>query len=489
MHRMTQSRIFTRFSSLRAFAACAAFFALPAAAQMPMANADYDASGYVTPAGMDHPSMYQGGVVPAGMAFSAGMQNNGSAAFPGGVMPVGFMSGNQRDGNCGSCDPGAGSCGCGDSRGGLIGSCLSGNGPCGNGLCGGGNCLGSLSKYCLFCRGSGCLACKSFDLRYLGSNLQNLRPYGEICGLRWYDVSVEAVFLGHTQGVGNMAITGVGSVNPPTDVALSLNDANDGDELAAGLRLSGALICGPGGNVEATYMGGNKWNAKAEATSANNNLYSFLTDFGTAPGGAFDDVDQSSLQSVGVESELHSIELNYRRRSMSPYCRFQGSWLFGLRYLQFDNEMQYSAFNSPARFFNSKDRVRNHMLGAQAGGDVWWNIHSGVRLGMGLKGAWVQNEIKRSFEVDSNSISNTVINETRRGGDLMGEFELKFIWQFNHSWKFRSAYYAIAAEDIGFGSIDKNTILSIAGGSPAKPAYVLDDLVIQGISFGTEYNW
>jgi len=108
---------------------------------------------------------------------------------------------------------------------------------------------------------------------------------------------------------------------------------------------------------------------------------------------------------------------------------------------------------------------------------------------MGLKGAWVQNEIKRSFEVDSNSISNTVINETRRGGDLMGEFELKFIWQFNHSWKFRSAYYAIAAEDIGFGSIDKNTILSIAGGSPVKPAYVLDDLVIQGISFGTEYNW
>lgn len=487
MHRMTQSRLFTRSSSLRALAVCAALFALPAAAQSPMADADYDASGYVTPAGMAHPSMYQGGVVPAGMAFSPGMQGNGPTAFPGGVMPVGFMSRGQCDGNCGSCDPGTGSYG-GNSRGGLIGSCMSGNGLCGCGLCGGGSCLDSLSNYCLFCRGSGCLACKSIDFRYLGSNLHNCRPYGEICGLRWYDLSVEAVFLGHTQGGGNMPITSRGRGNPPSNVALSLGDAKDGDELAAGVRLSGALICGVGGAVEATYMGGNQWNASAQATSTTNELYSFISDFGDPT--VLDDVDESSSQSIGTESELHSIELNYRRRTMGPYCRFQGSWLFGLRYLQFKNEMKYSTFNSPTRFFNSQDRVRNHMFGAQAGGDIWWNIHSGVRLGMGLKGAWVQNEIKRSFTVDANSIASTTINDTRRGSDLMGEFELKFIWQFNHSWKFRTAYYAIAAEDIGFGSIDKNAVLSLQpGGTPIDPEYVLDDLVVQGISFGTEYNW
>ena len=99
MHRMTQSRLFTRSSSLRALAVCAALLVLPAAAQVPMADADYDASGYVTPVGMAHPSMYKGGVVPAGMAFSPGMQGNGPGAFPGGVMPVGFMSGGQCDGN------------------------------------------------------------------------------------------------------------------------------------------------------------------------------------------------------------------------------------------------------------------------------------------------------------------------------------------------------------------------------------------------------
>jgi hypothetical protein len=487
MHRMTQSRFFTRSSSLRAIAVCAALFALPATAQMPMANADYDASGYVTPAGMAHPSMYQGGVVPAGMAFSAGMQNHGPTAFPGGIMPVGFMSGGHCDGNCGSCDPGAGSCGCGNSRGDIIGSCMSGSGLCGCGLCGGGNCLDKLSKYCFFCRGSGCLACKSIDLRYLGSNLHQLKPYGEICGLRWYDLSVEAVFLGHTQGTGNTPVTSKGQSVPPSPIVLSLGDAKDGDELAAGVRLSGALICGVGGNVEATYMGGNKWNSEAGVTSAAGDLFSFLSDFGNP---IIDDVDESFSQSIGIESELHSIELNYRRRTMGPYCRFQGSWLFGLRYLQFKNEMQYSTFRDATRFFNSSDRVRNHMFGAQAGGDIWWNIHSGVRLGMGLKGAWVQNEIKRSFKVHSNSIAETVINDTQRGSDLMGEFELKFIWQFNHSWKFRSAYYAIAAEDIGFGSVDKDAVTSLRpGNTPIKPAYVLDDLVVQGISFGTEYNW
>ena len=475
MHRMTQYRIFSRSSSLKAIAVCAALFALPAAAQMPMPNRGYDASGYVTPAGVAHPSMYQGGVVPAGMAFPAGMQNNGAAAFPGGIMPVGFMSGGQCDENCGSCDPRASGFGNGLLRGGLSGSRENGLG-----LLGGGSCFDAFCDYW------------SIDPRYLGSNLQGLGnglgPYGEICGLRWYDISAEAVFLGHTQGVGNMAVTGVGPVNPPSDIALSLNDANDGDELAAGVRLSGALIFGVGGNVEATYMGGNKWDARSEATSATNNLYSFITDFGTNV--VLDDVDESSSQSIGVESELHTIELNYRRRTMGPRCRFQGSWLFGLRYLQFKNEMQYSAYRDPTRFFNSRDRVRNHMFGAQLGGDLWWNIHSGVRLGMGLKGAWVQNEIKRSFSVNSNSVSNTVLNDTHRGSDLMCEFELKFVWQFNHSWKFRSAYYAIAAEDIAFGSIDKNTVLSLSpGGTPIQPAYVFDDLVVQGFSFGTEYNW
>ena len=79
MHRMIQYRILSRSWSLRAIAVCAALIALPATAQMPIANADYDASGYVTPAGMTHPSMYQGGVVPAGMAFSAGRGGRGGS--------------------------------------------------------------------------------------------------------------------------------------------------------------------------------------------------------------------------------------------------------------------------------------------------------------------------------------------------------------------------------------------------------------------------
>ena len=486
MHRMTQSRFFLRFNSLKAVAVCAAIYALPVAAQAPMADADYDASGYVTPAGMAHPSMYQGGVVPAGMVSSAGMQG-GPAAYPGGVMPVGFRGGGQCDGNCGSCDPGAEACGCNNTRGGLLGS-LNGDGLCGCGLCGNGDCLASLSKYCFFCRGSGCLACKSISLKHLGSNLAMLRPYGEICGLRWYDLSAEFVFLGHTQGAGNTVVTSLGSVDPP-NIALRTGDANGGGELAAGIRLSGALICGVGGNVEATYMGGNKWSALAVATSPPGDLFSFVSDFGTDPSGPLDDLDNAFSQEVGIESELESVELNYRRRTMGPYCRFQGSWLVGLRYMQFDNRLHYGS-EGLTGFFDSYDRLKNKMFGAQVGGDGWWNIHSGVRLGMGLKAAWVQNEINRSMTVDSNSIAAVTFTESRRDSSLLGEFELKFVWQINHSWKFKTAYYAIAAEDIGFGSVDKDTYLSFSRGQPVPdPAWVLNDLVIQGISFGTEYNW
>ncbi len=243
-----------------------------------------------------------------------------------------------------------------------------------------------------------------------------LRPYGEagLCAQRWYDLSAEVLFLSHDGGAGNLGVTSLGT-GPTGPIVLNLGQANSGNNSEAGARLSAAVICGVGGNLEATYMGGSEWKDRAFVTDPNAGLFSFISNFGQSPINGFDDTDRSLVQSLDSESDFHSGELNYRRRTVGPYCRFQGSWLFGLRYLRYDDRLIYSTqgennntvnANLP-RFFSSNDRAQNSLFGPQIGGDLWWNIRPGVSFGMGVKGAWMQNDIKRRSVFTANSLSPT----------------------------------------------------------------------------------
>ncbi|MCG8648631.1 MAG: hypothetical protein MI861_02295, partial [Pirellulales bacterium] len=390
MHRMIQPKSLTSLIAIVAFAVGGCLAIDRAQAELPgvvHADADYGASGYVTPAGMLPPGAYPPGAYPPG-------------AYPGGIVPVGFLAGSC-DGGCdaGSCDGGCGmgcGMGCGGSQCGVLG--------CG-GILGklrsepnGG--LNNLRHMCLFCRGSGCSACQSLGRGRVRRAIEFLMPYRDagLCGQRWYDLSAEAVFLGHNNGAPagflttlNPAPLPAGGPVPINQVVLNLDDADQGDDLELGARLSASVIFGPGGNLEVTYVGGNEWDNLAFATDAGAGLFSFISDFGRLPINGFDDTDRSLAQTVEGSSEFHTVELNYRRRTVGPYCRFQGSWLVGLRFLQFEDALTYSAIgdftntvnaNLP-RFFSSRDRLQNNLFGPQAGFDLWWNVVPGISLGMG----------------------------------------------------------------------------------------------------------
>jgi hypothetical protein len=446
--------------------------------------------------------------------------------YPGGVMPVGFMGMGGCDacagGGCdGGCDSGCGMA-CGGRRcgilgcGGMLGK-LSGEGSlCGGcGMegcqsCGG---LNNFRHFCVFCRGGGCSACQSLGRGYLWGALSLLKPYADqgICAQRWYDLSAEAMFLGHTSGIGNQPVTTLGAAPlpagspiPANQIVLSLGDVDSGGDLEAGARLSGAVIFGPGGNLEATYIGGQKWSSQATATSPNPDLFSFISDFGRNPIGGFDDTDRSFVHSLQAESRFHSGELNYRRRTVGPYCRFQGSWLVGLRYVRYDDRLLYTTLgaldnavnlNLP-RFFSSNDRLKNNLFGPQAGFDLWWNMYPGINLGVGLKGAWVQNDIKRSTTLQANSLSpvatagRVTVATSDQDTTVMGEFEMKLVYRLSHSWAFRTTYYALAIDDIAFGNTDRQTIDDFVDSNPlTDPLLILNSLTVQGVSFGAEYTW
>jgi hypothetical protein len=342
--------------------------------------------------------------------------------------------------------------------------------------------------------------------------MHTLRPYGAagIHAQRWYDVSAEALFLSHSSGLGSSPLTTLGVAPgvtgdpvPSNQVVLRLDDADDEDKLKAGLRLSAAFIFGAGGNIEGTYMGGNKWNSEALAADPSGGLFSFISDFGRDPINGFDDTDRSLVQSIASKSEFHSGELNYRRRTVGPYGRFQSSWLIGLRYVRFENGLLYStrgfdnngAANNGPTFFSSNDSFRNNLFGPQAGFDLWWNMTPGVNLGIGMKGAWVQNDIDRRITLTANSLNSGapgVSNFKDQDTTIMGEFEGKAVYRLSHSWTLRSAYYVIAADDIAIGTVDRAYIqgfIDPISNPQVTPGLQTHSLVVQGFSFGAEYIW
>lgn len=339
-------------------------------------------------------------------------------------------------------------------------------------------------------------------------------PYGEagLCAQRWYDFSADAMFLGRTRRTSSQALTSRGQSGP---TVLSANDADD-DSLEAGVRLSAAFIFGAGSNIEMTYLGGQEWGETATVrtltTTTDNNvsppridgdLFSFLSEFGTAPPNGQDDTDRSLVQGVRTFSTFHSAEVNYRRRTVEQFCRFQGSWLVGLRYLRFDDDFGYFAQGARdntvtgnlTRFFDYSNGVDNKMFGAQAGFDLWWNVIAGVNLGIGAKGAWLDNNIDRHSLVSANSTGPGATPGEFRLEDginkstFMAEFEATMLYRISHSWTLKSQYYLMSVDDVAYG-FDLSAAENVfTNGTLRADPIETSSLTIQGISLGAEYVW
>ncbi len=480
-------------------------------AQVVQADYDFDASGIVAPAGVQPPGQYA--IAPVGYYPSAAA--SGSSCDSGGCdsMSEGiFGSG----GGGGGCSSG----GCGIFGGG--GGCSLPCGGCGH--CG--SCVKKLSKlrhFCIFCRGQGCSACQlhkeggclGFGAGGIAGTLGMLMPYREagLCSQRWYDVSLEMMLMGHntgaSDGVNALTSEGAATTGAP-NIVMRSGDANAGD-METGYRLSGALMIGAGSNIEATWIGGHEWNNIESVYGNGANLFSFISDFGTQPIGGLDDTDRSLTQRLQNHSEFDSVEINYRRRTVWPCCRFQGSWLVGLRYIGYDDSLAYQTIGeqnngaAPQRFFESSDQLRNDLFGAQVGADMWWNICPGVSLGVGGKTMAFQNNVDRQTRLLANSLGTgaTVGSLSRidgnRDGTVAGEFEFKLVYRLSHSFTVRSSYYLLAIDDVAFGGIDGENTRAFVNQSATSPAptsaqfaegaFEYGSLVNHGFSIGAEYAW
>lgn len=377
----------------------------------------------------------------------------------------------------GNCDSGAGY---GSMGGGMMGGGMMGGG----GMPGGMDGMGGGSASCSSCGGYGCFYCGAGNSCLgdgrLMSLLGCLAPYGEGSrgAQRWFDLSVGTIALSRTSGVGSFQtsqqdpvtgefasttlVTTIGQSGTP---ALFSTDVS-AEKMRYGLEAIASLQTGPGANIEARYFGLNKWNdSKSVRLVQSPDLFSVFSLYGTDPVNGFDDTDRSFIQTVSLSSELHSGEVNYRRRFATPATWVQGGWLAGIRYLDIDEQFGFAATGSnnnaflfnQLRFFNFDTNTRNQLTGFQVGGDMWLNVVPGWMVGVEGKGGIYGNHA----EVESNVVANSIPSgrEFLQDGRTayVTEFTASTVYRLSYAWSFRASYNLLYVDNVALAQENFNT--------------------------------
>lgn len=426
---------------------------------------DYEASGMVVPAG-----------APAPQAYNRAVQQ--AAFFGGGTpgpMPAGYCDQPAGVEGCcaGYCDGTGCACGCGPGGCGCHGG-LFGHGLLGRGQQGFAERLFYGGPYRAWLTGS-----------TVGA-LRALLPYRDagLAAQRWFDLSVDVMYLETSGGTSDLPIATLGQ--GPGNPVLLASDADDSRHMPGG-RITGAFIVGPGDNIEVTYLGGQRWRGGASA-EGNGNLFSILSNYGDDPNGGFGQTDNSNVQSVSSEATFHSGEVNYRRRTVGPFGRFQGSLLGGIRYFRFDNTYGYFA-EGPNGSFDMRNAAQNEMVGAQFGGDLWWNVVPGINVGAAAKGGPMGNRITRNTSIGADpTFAPNQLSDHRSTTTWIAELELMGVYRLSHSWAIKGSAFLINADRVGYGfdlgpTEQLADIVVDAGAIPTR------SLTIRGYTLGAEYVW
>lgn len=480
----------------------------------------------------------------------------GSGHFGGGLFSHWGMGGGESLGACGGpMDPcglsgmgGCGSCGptgCSGACGGL-GACGGGCGPMGCGLLGGGmlghggmmghggmlghggmmghdpsmmpgGAYGMMPPgygshgiddglFCGSCGQNGCFRC-GWGLGLLVTSklhglLAGMAPYSEagLAAQRWFDVAVDSTWWGRSKGAANYNFSsqGAGTGN----YVLSSNSV-DLNGAAPGLGVIVNCQVGAGSNLEAVYQGLNQWEESAVATSTpagTPTLFSFMSDFGTDPLNGYDDPDRSFQHRLDYKSEIHNGEANFRRRWVGRYGWLQGSSLMGLRYIDLDESMTFSArgenndtfASNGLRFFDYNTGVRNSLMGFQVGGDIWLNIIPGINSGVEMKMGVFGNRADLNSSIVANSISGLFESDESSRTAYAMSFSSTTVYRLTHSWALRGGYQLLYIDNVALAAENFNNAppALIQPGSNRITRINNDaEVIYDGGFFGAEYTW
>lgn len=366
---------------------------------------------------------------------------------------------------------------------------------------------------CSFCGGAGCPACAGFggghhgDHGLLGDVFGCVGPYPDGgCGaVRWFDFAVDFMMLRRDDPGRNVALTSQG-INGPIVLQTSQLDMDD----AAGFRFIGCMQVGPGGNVEFVYFGQFHWDDGAFVRrSGFNDLFSVFSQFGTKPLNGFLETDQSDFQRIDYTSEFDSFEINFRQRWMAPNCRYQGSWICGVRHFILDEKFRlFTSSSSPGVTDAGGNFLRpaqarfdvdttNNLTGFQLGGDIWICLLPGLRVGGELKAGVYGNHMNANTTIGVNNGNVPTTRERVEINDVsfIGQADLMATYRINYNWTARIGYQFLFVDGVALAGENFNTAPPALFAPPPNAAVRVPTINDNGNVFyhgwfaGLEFMW
>ncbi|MEX0937632.1 MAG: hypothetical protein WDZ59_07205 [Pirellulales bacterium] len=313
--------------------------------------------------------------------------------------------------------------------------------------------------------------------------------YDGTCGPRWFDAHVEAMYL-KRENVGrqvNFTSDGAAGLGEPL-IVLSTDDLGFDDE--PGFRLTLRHEVGPASVIEGSYFGTFHWDSVASVASSTDNLFSVFSDFGGPvlfPG--FSDTDQAFFHSIEYTSELHSVELNWRRDWMSSTWRTYGSFLMGARYVQLSEDFRHLT-RTDTGSMNYLVETENDLAGFQVGGDAYFCVFPGLTFGGEVKAGVYNNSADQSTVVRATSLDPALV-ETEGSDDvaMVAEGGAIVVYQVSPSFSLRGGYQFVYIDGVALAPENFNGEPPFLGGP--RDVFINDngDAFYHGPTAGLEWMW
>ena len=345
---------------------------------------------------------------------------------------------------------------------------------------------------CQSCGGQGCPSCGVGNGGIIGDLLGLVGPYGDggYCAPRWYDLYLDAMWLKRDDTGRNIPLSSVGVAGP---IVLQTRDFNF--EHKPSFRFVAAFQTSATANLEFQYFGLFNWQSRVQVRG-DDNLFSSLSQFGVLPPGGFAEEGAGNYHRAEYSSSFDNFEVNYRNRWQGPDCRYQGSWLMGIRYFQLDEDFDFitnSVVNDARMNYNVN--TNNALTGFQWGGDVWMTILPGLRMGMEGRAGVFGNHMNVSSDVRS-TLTTTRFVETLKSNQVafVGDASLLTTYRINERWTLRGGYMFMFVDGVAlapenFNRVPSDVIFPITGLNRRPFVNGNGNVFYHGANVGLEFLW
>ncbi len=343
---------------------------------------------------------------------------------------------------------------------------------------------------------------------YLGNPLALLAPYSETgqCTTHWFDIEAEALYLGLKRYASPFLVFS------KDNNAAGANRIISGDLDPAempGFRVTGAKQVGPGSDLEFTYLGLFQFNRVASADDPSSHLMSVYSNFNQLNNEVgLQHFDFAYLHQMEYANTVNSFELNYRRRWQGSNCLFQGSWLFGARYINLTERLQWLSLDDrPADLVAGRLKSKgsghydldteNSMPGGQIGGDLWLCLLPGLNVGVEGKTALFGSFAQQSTSIYSvqDGVVNTLLTPEHLGYakvPFVGELSLMVNYRISPKLTVRGGYEVFYLDGLALAMQNFNPVIpNYPQADTTRTPYVntSGSLLYSGFTIGGEWMW